>query len=86
MTSTKMIRKYCLDDCCLGQTTEVRACPVLKCSLWYKRLGYSKTCQRGKSDPFLNKDNFRKLKPNISATEAIKQVSKMQPNSKTNAI
>ena len=34
----KAIRRKCL-DCCVGQVSEVRNCPVQACDLWPFRLG-----------------------------------------------
>jgi len=63
--------------CTCGSTKEIRACPVLSCPLWEYRMGFTKYSQKAKNNPFLNKDNFLKLKPNLRAGKAIEEIQKM---------
>jgi len=37
--SLKIVRKYCLEYCCLDQAHEVRLCPSGDCVLWPLRFG-----------------------------------------------
>lgn len=36
----KDIRKYCVEDCCLGSRREVLLCETEKCPLWGYRMGH----------------------------------------------
>lgn len=38
LTPIKAIREKCI-DCCCGDKTEVRLCPIKKCTLWPYRMG-----------------------------------------------
>jgi len=76
MTAMKAIRKHCL-MCTCGSPNEIKACPVLSCPLWELRLGFTKYSQKAKNNPFLNKDNFLKLEPNLRAGKAIREIEKL---------
>jgi hypothetical protein len=39
MTNKKMIRKFCLNDCMNGLTSEVRECPSADCPFYPYRIG-----------------------------------------------
>ena len=39
LTPLQAIRKYCVDDCCVGQAKEVRLCPSVSCPLYPYRFG-----------------------------------------------
>lgn len=41
----KAIRKKCI-DCCIGQHSEVKICPITDCSLWPYRMGKNPFHQR----------------------------------------
>lgn len=45
MTPIKAIRSKCL-DCCTGQVTEVRQCPVTECPLYPFRMGHNPNIKR----------------------------------------
>ncbi len=74
LTPMKAIRLKCL-DCCCEQKQEVRACPVLKCSLWKFRLGLHPFTDKNRANPFLEPSNFIGLEGK-SAVETIKEVEK----------
>ena len=76
MTALQSIRKHCL-QCTCGSHSEIKACSVLKCALWEYRFGFGKHSEKSKNNPFLNKENFKILKPNITAERAIKEINRM---------
>ncbi|MFC1715621.1 hypothetical protein ACFL6S_18270 [Candidatus Poribacteria bacterium] len=39
LTPLRSIRKFCVDDCCLGQIKEARLCPSIDCALHPYRFG-----------------------------------------------
>ena len=70
----KAIRKKCLD--CMGnQAQEVRACPMLECSLWKFRLGINPNCGDNAQNPFLEPINFEG-KRNMEAHKVIELIKK----------
>lgn len=49
ITRSKAIRLKCL-DCCCGNNTEVRKCPVVNCPLWRYRMGSESKAVEGDSN------------------------------------
>jgi len=39
LTPIKAIRKYCVNNCCSGSTTEVRKCNAIHCEYFIYRMG-----------------------------------------------
>jgi len=75
LTPIAAIRQKCL-DCMAGQFNEVRACPIVKCSLWYHRLGIRPTSNILGKNPFLQ-PTFFEGKHHMKASELIKQLKKL---------
>jgi hypothetical protein len=57
LTPMKAIRLKCL-DCMCEQSNEIKACPILKCSLWKFRLGKRPSHKNNQNNPFLLAKNF----------------------------
>jgi len=68
----RAIRKKCL-DCTGGQNIEIKARPVLKCSLWRFRLSLHPFTKKNRLNPFLEPNNFKGLenKPSSEVVDIV---------------